>query len=65
MNDLDLEVSPFYKWLYNKTSEKIVALNQYLVVDKDGNYYLTSDDMPKEIEEVLDLRKKMQYYLFK
>ena len=65
MNDLDLEVSPFYKWLYSKTSKEIAALNQYIVIDKDSNYYLTSDVMPQEIEEVLDLRRKMQYYLFK
>ena len=65
INDLDLKISPFYRWLYNKTSKEIVAINQYLVIDKEGKYYLTSDDMPKELEEILDLRKKMQYYLFK
>ena len=65
INDLDMEISPYYKWLYNNTSKEIAALNQFLVVDKDGNYYLTSDKMPKEIEEALEKRKKMQYYLFR
>ena len=64
VNDLNLKISPFYKWLYN-SSKELVALNQYILVDKDGNYYLPSDDMPVELEKVLEMRNKMQYYFFR
>lgn len=64
INNLDIQISPFYKWLY-QTKDIMPAQNQYLILDKDLNKYSKEDVLPQEIQNIKDIKEKMQYYYFK
>ena len=64
INQMDIKISPYYKWLYS-IKDKLPAQNQYISLDNDGNIYYINETLPAEIEEIKDIRKEMQYYLFK
>lgn len=63
INNMDLELSPFYKWLYS-TKEVLPSSNFVVSQDKNGEKYYTLG-LPKELKEMYDIRKQMQYMLFK
>lgn len=62
INNMDMEVSPYYQWLYT-TIDKLPASNLYVSVDKDGNKYKTSR-LTGEMKDTFDLRKKMNWKYF-
>lgn len=62
VNQLDVEVEPYYKWLYN-TTEVLPGINKYISFDKAGNLY-DPTELTKEMNEVYENRKLMQYKLF-
>ena len=63
LSNMDLELSPFYKWLYS-TKEVLPSSNYVVSQDKSGKIYYTLG-LEKEMKEMYELRKQMQYYLFK
>lgn len=64
INDLNMNISPFYK-ITNETHNKISALNQYLLIDSDMEKYYTTDSFNKEIQDIYNLRESLQYYFFR
>ena len=62
VNQLEVEVEPYYKWLYN-TTEVLPGINKYISFDKEGNLYAPTE-LTKEMNEVYENRKLMQYKLF-
>ena len=63
INNMDLELSPFYKWLYS-TKDVFPSSNFVVAQDKEGKLHYTLN-LPKEMQKVYDLRQKVQYMLFK
>lgn len=64
INNLNLEISPFYEWLY-QTKDILPAQNQYLIIDKESNIYYKNETITQEIDEIKQLKEKIQYYYFK
>ena len=62
LNNMDLEVSPYYQWLYT-TIDKLPASNLYVSVDKNGNKYKTSK-LTGTMKDTFDLRRKMNWKYF-
>jgi len=60
LNNMDLELSDYYKWLYSN-KDKYLSSNYLVSQDKDGNLYWTSD-LPDDKEEALEERELVQYY---
>lgn len=63
INNMDLNISQFYKWLYN-TKDVLPSSNFVVSQDNTGKKYYTLD-LPDDMKKMYDLRKKMQYMLFK
>lgn len=63
VNRMDIELSPYYKWLYS-IRNILPAQNRYLNLDTNGTIYYTNEKMTEEMEDVKKLRENMQYYLF-
>ncbi len=63
LNNMDLELSPFYRWLYF-TKEVLPSSNYVVSQDKSGKIYYTLG-LEDEMKKMYELRKQMQYYLFK
>ena len=63
LNNMDLELSPFYRWLYT-TKEVLPSSNYVVTQDNSGKIYYTLG-LTDKMKEVYDLREKMQYMLFK
>ena len=63
LNNMDIELSPFYKWLYT-TKDNLPSSNSVISQDKNGKLYYTLG-LEKEMKDTYDIRKKMQYMLFK
>ena len=63
INNMDIEVSPFYRWLYS-TKDVLPSSNYVISQDNDGNIYYTLG-LDGKMKEMYDLRKKVQYMLFK
>ena len=61
--NMDLELSPFYKWLYS-TKEVLPSSNFVVSQDNDGKLYFTLD-LKDKMKEMYELREKVQYMLFK
>lgn len=62
LNNMDIKISDYYKWLYN--SKDIIGSANYLVtVDKDGNLYNTNQ-LEGNMKKVYDLRRNIEYKLF-
>lgn len=63
MNNMNLELSPYYKWLYT-TIDTLPSSNYVISVDKNGNLYYTLG-LDSEMKSTYELRKKVQYMLFR
>ena len=63
LNNMDIELSPFYRWLYN-TIDILPSSNYVVSQDKDGKIYYTLG-LEGKMKEIYELREKMQYLLFK
>ena len=63
INNMDINVSQYYKWLYS-TKEVLPSSNFVVSQDKNGNHFYTLA-LPTDMKEMYELRKKMQYMLFK
>lgn len=62
INNMDMEISPYYKWLYT-TIDDLPASNLYVSVDKAGNKYKTSK-IKDRMKETFSLREKMNWKFF-
>lgn len=63
MNNMDLELSPFYKWLYT-TIEDLPSSNYVVSIDNNGNLYYTLG-LEEKMKNTYELREKVQYMLFR
>ena len=63
LQNMDIELSPFYKWLYT-TIDTLPSSNFVVAQDGEGKKYFTLD-LKGEMKEMYELRKKVQYMLFK
>ena len=63
INNMDIEVSPFYRWLYS-TKDVLPSSNYVVSQDNDGKVYYTLG-LEGQMKEMYELRKKVQYMLFK
>ena len=63
MNNMDLELSDYYKWLY-QTINTLPSYNLFIFQEESGNIDYTNNLKGKE-KGIFELRKKMQYMLFK
>ena len=59
---MDIEISDYYKWLYN-TKDTISASNYLVSVNQNGELYNTNQ-LEGKFKEMYELRKNMQYKLF-
>ena len=62
INNLDIKISDYYKWLYS-TTDYLPASNSYVSIDGSGNKYST-EKIEGRIKEIYDLRENMQYKFF-
>ena len=63
INNMDLELSPFYRWLYT-TKDVLPSSNFVVAQDSKGKLYYTLG-LEGKMKEMYELRKKVQYMLFK
>ena len=63
MNNMNLELSSFYKWLY-QTKDVLPSSNYVVSQDKNGKIYYTLA-LENEMKEIYDKREKVQYMLFR
>lgn len=62
INNMDIEVSPYYQWLYS-TIDELPASNLYVSVDKNGNKFKTPK-LTGTMKDTYDLREKMNWKYF-
>ena len=62
LNHMDIEVSPYYRWLYS-TRNTTAAFNRFVSVDQNGNIYYTKN-LNKEMQDLYNLRRMIQYKYF-
>lgn len=62
VNQLDLQLEPYYEWLYEIT-DVLPGSNRNIAFDKDGKLY-NPKEITEEMQEVYDTRRAMQYKLF-
>ena len=62
VNQLDVDVEPYYKWLYN-TIDILPGINKNIAIDKQGNLY-NPNELPKEMNRIYKDRNLMQYKFF-
>ena len=62
LNHMDIEISPYYKWLYS-TRNITGAFNRFISVDQKGNISYTRN-LNKKMQDLYDLRKMIQYKFF-
>lgn len=62
LNKMDVNVSPYFKWLYS-TKDTMAAMNWFVTMDSNGKLYKTSD-LPDDIQNMYDLRYKMNWNQF-
>lgn len=63
MNNMNLELSDYYRWLYT-TIDTLPSSNPTVSIDKNGLLYYTLA-LEGKMKETYELRKKMQYMLFR
>ena len=63
INNMDLNLSSFYKWLYS-TKDVLPSSNFVVSQNEKGEKYYTLD-LPIEMKNMYNTREKMQYMLFK
>ena len=61
VNQMDIELSNYYKWLYN-TTEILSAYNRHFFINNNMIYHL--DELNKEMLDVYKMRENLQYKLF-
>ena len=59
---MDIEISNYYKWLY-QSRKYIGAANFLVTIDNEGNLYNTSE-LTGIYKEIYNLRKNIEYKLF-
>ena len=62
INNMDIKVPNFYKWL-NNTYNELPASNKYISVNDKGNIYFTSK-LKGSMKNMYLLKEKMQYKFF-
>ena len=62
VNQLDVEVDDYYKWLYSK-QDILPGINSVISFDKDGKLYYP-EEITEEMKDVFETRRQMQYMLF-
>ena len=60
---MDINISQYYKWLYS-TKDVLPSSNFVVSQDNAGNKFY-SLALPTDMKNMNELRKKMQYMLFK
>ena len=63
LNNMDIELSSYYKWLYD-FYEKLPATNKALSFSNTGKSYF-NQELPEDLRKSFELRRNMQYMLFK
>lgn len=63
LNNMDVKLSPYYRWLY-ETKDILPSSNYVVSQDKNGKIYYTLN-LNDEMKKMYELRKNMQYMLFK
>ena len=62
INRMDINISDYYKWLYNN-KYLLSSANWYILMDADGNLYYT-EELNERLKNAYDLRRNVQYSLF-
>lgn len=62
INNMDIEISNYYKWLYS-TIQELPAYNRSLALDKEGNKY-SIKNLTNQMEIIYSHREKIQYKFF-
>lgn len=62
VNNMDIEISDYYKWLYS-TINILPASNLNMSIDNNGNFYYNSS-LPNNMKKIYDLKNLMQYNFF-
>ena len=63
INNMDIKISQYYKWLYT-TKDVFPSSNFVVAQNQKGEIYYTLG-LPNELQKMYDIRKQMQYMLFK
>lgn len=63
LQNMDIELSPFYKWLYT-TKDVLPSSNFVVSQDSKGDKYFTLK-LEGDMKKMYELREKVQYMLFK
>ena len=63
MNNMDIELSSYYKWLYT-TIDTLPSSNYVVSISNDGNLHYTLG-LEGTMKDTYEMRKKIQYMLFK
>lgn len=63
INQMDIEISDYYKWLYS-TRKTIPSINSLVAKDLNGKLYDTNN-LPINMQKTFEMRKKVQNHLFK
>lgn len=62
LNNMDLELSPYYKWIYT-TINTMPAANRHVAVDSEGKIYSTAD-LPDNMQDIYDKRAIINWNVF-
>ena len=63
LNNMDIELSSYYKWLYNYKNT-LPSSNFVVAQDNNGKIYYTLN-LKDEMKNAYEMRRKIQYMLFK
>ena len=63
VNNIDIQISDYYKWVYD-FQQDLPATNKFISFSNDEKIFL-NQDLPNDLNEKYELRKNMQYMLFK
>lgn len=61
-NNMDLNLSPYYRWLYT-TIDTLPAANRHVAADREGSLYYLSD-LPKDMLNTYKKREEANWYIF-
>ena len=63
VNNIDIQISDYYKWVYDFQKD-MPATNKFISFSNDEKIFL-NQYIPNDLNEKYELRKNMQYMLFK
>ena len=63
MNNMNIEISPYYKWLYT-TIDTLPSSNYVVSISNDGQLHYTLG-LEGKMKDTYEMRKKVQYMMFK